>query len=85
MKLAIATFSAALVLATSVSAMVGPYERAINEQTNSGELVSGTQTTVDVSNVPAAPSADWSANGEKTITIYYNAPADTNNSAFEGR
>ncbi|WP_137702662.1 hypothetical protein [Marimonas lutisalis] len=70
MKTAFAAFGTALVLATSASAMVGPYERAINDKAAMGQLGSGMLETVEVRTQPASPNADWRASGEKTVTVF---------------
>lgn len=84
MKLALATFATALVLATSASAMIGPYERETDAKLADGELVSGSQTTVQVSTIPSGPSIDWAADGKKSVTIFKSSKTNTQ-SGFEGR
>jgi len=85
MKLAIASFSTALLLATSASAMTGPYERMINAQVAAGELVSGEQETIEVTTTPSGPSVDWSESGEKSVTVFESNPENYHAAGYESR
>ena len=85
MKLAITSFSTALLLATSASAMTGPYERMINAQVAAGELTAGVQETIEVTTTPSGPSVDWSESGEKSVTVFESNAKDYHSSGYESR
>ena len=85
MKLAIAAFSTALVLATGASAMIGPYERAIDQALANGDLTSGTQAVVEVRSAPSGPNVEWSADGEKAVTLFETPVTDSRTLGYEGR
>ncbi len=70
MKLAIAAFSTALVLATGASAMVGPYERAVNDAANNSDLITTGMQEAKASNQSTSPQAEWSNGEVKEITVF---------------
>jgi hypothetical protein len=85
MKLALATFAAALIAASSASAMVTQYDHDINQRATSGELMNGQQKTVDVSEQPAGPSSEWRANGVKTVTVFDTGAQGSAGASYQGR
>ncbi|MCF3595279.1 hypothetical protein LZG00_14880 [Rhodobacteraceae bacterium LMO-12] len=89
MKLAIAAFSTALVLATSASAMIGPYERAVIDPTvENGLFTRGEQKTVETKEV-ASPAYSWNAGQPQEVTVFStSSPDNQGNDGFynlEGR
>ncbi|MDU8927606.1 hypothetical protein RXV86_09440 [Alisedimentitalea sp. MJ-SS2] len=77
MKLAIAAFGTALVLATSASAMIGPYERAVEDPAAATHLFTTGNDTVDqTASVSNSPESDWTGDDIKKVTVFStNAPA----------
>ncbi|MDQ2090642.1 hypothetical protein [Marimonas arenosa] len=85
MKLAIAAFATTFALATSASAMIGPYERAIDEKAAAGELRSGQSGTIEVAVYPAGPNVDWSTDGTKAVTVFDAGTTDAHASGYNAR
>lgn len=70
MKLAIAAFSTALVLATGASAMVGPYERAVDNAPGDSSLFTTGAQDVKDNSVSTSPQAEWNNGEDKGITVF---------------
>ena len=85
MKLAFATFAAALISASAASAMITPYDLEINAKVLANQIETGTVATVDVSNQQAGPSGDWTVSGEKTVTVFDAGMTDAHAKGFHGR
>ena len=77
MKLSIAAFGTALVLATSASAMVGPYERAVeNPEAAMHLFTTGSGDYEKAGNRSTSPEADWTGEDAKKVTVFSSdAPA----------
>ena len=74
MKLAIAAFGTALVLATSASAMIGPYERAVeNPEAAMHLFTTGSGDYEQVASRSTSPEADWNDGQERKVTHFPNA------------
>ncbi len=69
MKLAIAAFGTAMILATGASAMVGPYERAVNDPANAQLFTSGMEGFGPASD-SASPQAVWSNGKAAEVTVF---------------
>lgn len=72
MKLALATFSTALVLATGASAMVGNYERAVNEAPASSDYFTTGMEEVKPNTASTSPGAEYNNGENKSITVFSN-------------
>ena len=70
MKLAIAAFSTALVLATGASAMIGPYERAVDQPDVAGHLFTDGAQDNRASSTSSSPAADWNNGEVKNVTVF---------------
>lgn len=81
MKLAIAAFSTALVLASGASAMVGPYERAVEEPSAASDLFTTGTQDVKASTTSTSPAAEWNNGEAKKITVF---STNGNSDAFFG-
>ncbi len=85
MKLAFATLATIIALATGASAMVGPYERAVNEN-ESRLFTEGAQARTGVETTSTSPQAEYAVGGEKQITVFpADADAGRHVNGYEGR
>ncbi|MDU8927605.1 hypothetical protein RXV86_09435 [Alisedimentitalea sp. MJ-SS2] len=71
MKLAIAAFGTALVLASGASAMVGPYERAVDAPDAAQHLfTTGSGDYEQANSRSHSPEADWYDGQERKVTQF---------------
>ena len=86
MKLALATISTALVLGTSASAMIGPYERAVADATvKNGLFTRGEQQTVESSDV-SSRAFNWNNGQPRDVTVFPTKDDSVrDHNGFEGR
>ena len=86
MKLAIAAFGTALVLATSASAMIGPYERAVEDPAAASHLFTTGNGTVErgVSR-STSPEADWADGNVRKVTTFSTSVGDDENIGVNAR
>ncbi|KAA0909931.1 hypothetical protein FLO80_19480 [Aquicoccus porphyridii] len=85
MKLALTALATTIALATGASAMVGPYERAVNDN-QAGLFTQGAQTQTGVETQSDSPEADYAIGGEKQITVFSANASDTRSfNGYEGR
>lgn len=86
MKLAIASFSTALVLATGASAMIGPYERAVTGATVDESLFTQGKQEVVAPKDTASPAYIWSDGQPRDVTVFSTKDeASRGHDDFEGR
>ena len=81
MKLVIAAFSTALVLATSASAMIGPYERAVDDPAATADLFTTGAQDVTATGSSTSPEADWN-NGEAKTRSVFSTKGDSSDQHF---
>ncbi|WP_372675088.1 hypothetical protein [Aquicoccus sp.] len=85
MKLALATLATTIALATGASAMVGPYERAVNEN-QAGLFTQGAQARTGVETQSNSPNAEYAVGNEKQVTVFSaDTNAQTQFNGYEGR
>lgn len=72
MKLTLAVLSTTALLATGASAMVGNYERAVNNADASSALFTTGMEEVKPDTDLASPGAEWRDGDTKTITVFSN-------------
>lgn len=71
MKLAFAALATTLALASGASAMIGPYERAVNEPANHVSLFTeGEVRTVTTADRSTSPESNWTASGTAKVTVF---------------
>lgn len=81
MKLALAAFGTALVIASSASAMIGPYERAVNDVNSASQLFTTGDAEINrASSNATSPEAEWNGGETQTITVF-SANATPSNGA----
>lgn len=88
MKLAIAAFGTALVLATGASAMIGPYERAVNDPATAEQLsTTGAGAYDRIQSDSASPEGDWANGEDKKLTVFpaSNTADDTDHFGVNAR
>ncbi len=85
MKLALATLATTIALATGASAMVGPYERAVNEN-ETGLFTQGAQAEASTTSHSNSPAVGFTRDGDKQITVFIaNDTKPNHHNGFEGR
>ncbi|UYV37643.1 hypothetical protein N4R57_00535 [Rhodobacteraceae bacterium D3-12] len=72
MKLTIATLATAALFATGASAMVGTYERAVNEAPASSSLFTTGEQEVVSNTASTSPGAEYNNGEAKVITVFEN-------------
>ncbi len=85
MKLELATLATTIALATGASAMVGPYERAVNED-ESGLFTQGAEARASTTSHSDSPVLGFTRDGVKQVTLFSaDADAERQFNGYEGR